>query len=247
MVQLHKRFNDSQVKELIERYLRKEIERRYIQEVLGIGKTKFFALIGAYYQDPNEFSIHYARHTTTRRIPCAVDEHILREFHIEKQLIEDKEVPSRQYNCGYIKGVLETKYHQKVSLPTVIHRAKKHGFYLKKREKKAPHDREVVTNYVGEIIQYDSCCHLWAPPAKQKWYLITSLDDFSRFILFATLFKKETSRAHICALQTLVLKHGAPFLCYVDSHSIFGSSRAETPCGGNTTPSPMKPIPSGKR
>jgi hypothetical protein len=41
MVQLHKRFTDSQVKELIERYLRKEIERGYIQEVLGIGKTRF--------------------------------------------------------------------------------------------------------------------------------------------------------------------------------------------------------------
>jgi len=40
MVQLHKRFTDSQVKELIERYLREEIERDYIQEVLGIGKKK---------------------------------------------------------------------------------------------------------------------------------------------------------------------------------------------------------------
>lgn len=37
MVQLHKRFTDSQAKELIERYLRNEIERRYIQEILGIG------------------------------------------------------------------------------------------------------------------------------------------------------------------------------------------------------------------
>jgi hypothetical protein len=38
MVQLHKRFTDSQVKELIERYRSKGIERGYIQEVLGIGK-----------------------------------------------------------------------------------------------------------------------------------------------------------------------------------------------------------------
>ena len=45
MVQIHKEFIDSQVKELIERYLKNEIERKYIQEVLGIGKTRFFALI----------------------------------------------------------------------------------------------------------------------------------------------------------------------------------------------------------
>ena len=37
MVQLHKKFTDSQVRELIDRYLRKEIKRKYIQEVLGIG------------------------------------------------------------------------------------------------------------------------------------------------------------------------------------------------------------------
>jgi len=41
MVQIHKEFTDSQVKELIERYLKNEIERKYIQEVLGIGKTRF--------------------------------------------------------------------------------------------------------------------------------------------------------------------------------------------------------------
>ena len=46
MVQLHKRFTESQVKELIERYLSKGIERGYIQEVLGIGKTRLFLLKG---------------------------------------------------------------------------------------------------------------------------------------------------------------------------------------------------------
>jgi len=61
MVQLHRKFTDSQVKELIERYLRKEIERKYIQEVLGIGKTRFFSLIKAYRQNPDEFSIQYTR------------------------------------------------------------------------------------------------------------------------------------------------------------------------------------------
>jgi len=33
MVQIHKEFIDSQVKELIERYLKNEIERKYIQRV----------------------------------------------------------------------------------------------------------------------------------------------------------------------------------------------------------------------
>jgi hypothetical protein len=136
-------------------------------------------------------------------------------------MIENPAIPVRYYNYSYVRDLLETKYYQKVSLPTVIDRAKKHGFYVKRRPKNDPHDREVLTNYVGEIIQHDSSYHLWSPSAKEKWYLITSLDDFSRFILYATLLRKETSWAHICALQTVVLKYGAPFLYYVDSHSIF--------------------------
>ena len=63
MAQLHKKFTDSQVKELIDRYLRKEIKRKYIQEVLGIEKTRFFALIKAYRENPDEFSIQYTHLT----------------------------------------------------------------------------------------------------------------------------------------------------------------------------------------
>jgi hypothetical protein len=68
MVQIHKEFTDSQVKELVERYLRKEIERKYIQEFLCIEKTRFFALIKEYRKDPNNFSIQYTRNTKTRKI-----------------------------------------------------------------------------------------------------------------------------------------------------------------------------------
>jgi len=221
MVQLHKEFTDSQVKELVQRYLRKEIERKYIQEVLCIGKTRFFALIKEYHKNPNNFSIQYTRNTKTRTIPQAVEGNIIKELKIEKRLIQDKDIPLRYYNCSYVKDLLETKYNQKVSLPTIIDRAKKNDFYLKRKHRKASHDREVLTNYIGEIIQHDSSYHLWSPPAREKWYLITSLDDFSRFILYATLLRKETSWAHILALQTVVLKYGAPFLYYVDSHSIF--------------------------
>jgi len=221
MVQIHKEFIDSQVKELIERYLKNEIERKYIQEVLGIGKTRFFALIKDYRKNPNEFSIQYRRKIKTRKILESIEHNIIKELQIEKKLIQDKDIPLRYYNYSYVKDLLETKYNQKVSLPTIIDRAKKNEFYLKRKPRKASHDREVLTNYVGEIIQHDSSHHLWSPPAKEKWYLITSLDDFSRFILYATLLRKETSWAHILALQTVVLKYGSPFLYYVDSHSIF--------------------------
>jgi hypothetical protein len=115
---------------------------------------------------------------------------------------------------------LEEDYHQQVSLPTIIDRAKKNGFYLRK-PKRSVHDREVLTRYIGELIQHDSSYHLWAPHAQKKWYLITSLDDCSRFMLYAQFHAQETSWAHIQALETTFLKYGLPYSYYVDSHSIF--------------------------
>ncbi len=220
MPQLHKKFTDEQVKTLIERYLEKEIASHYIQEILNIGKTRFFALVKSYRENPDKFSIQYTRRIKTRGIRQNIEKNIIKELKIEKKLVQDKNVPLRSYNYSYIKDLLEKKYKQTVSLPTIIDRAKKNDFYLKK-SKRATHDREVLTNYAGEIIQHDSSHHKWSPYAKEKWYLITSLDDFSRYLLYAKLFKKETSWAHICALQTVLLKHGFPFSYYVDCHSIF--------------------------
>jgi hypothetical protein len=220
LTQLHRKFTDEQIKELIEKYLRKEVGRRYLQEILCINKTRFFALVKAYRDNPSAFSIRYVRKGKTRAIPEAVEANILKELAVEKKLIEDKDVPVRSYNYSYIKDRLERTYKQKVSLSTIIAKARENDFYVRK-PKRTIHDREVLTNYAGELIQHDSSYHLWAPSAQEKWYLITSLDDYSRYILYAQLLKKETSWAHIVALETMILTHGLPFSYYVDSHSIF--------------------------
>jgi hypothetical protein len=219
MSQLHKRFTSEQIKELLERYLKNEMERKYIQEILGIKKRRFFMLVKRYKEHPESFSIQYQR-TTPSRIAPEIEQNLLKELLIEKEIIQNKEVPLRSYNYSYIKDRLGKTYHQKVSLSTIIDRAKTHGFYLKK-PKKTLHDREVLTHYVGELIQHDASYHLWAPAAQEKWYLITSLDDYSRLILYAVLVKQETSWAHILALQTVILRHGLPYAYYVDSHRIF--------------------------
>jgi transposase len=184
MAQLHKNFVDLEVKKLIERYLKKEIERKYIQQILGIGKTRFFALVKDYRKNPNSFSIKYIRNSENKKISKDIEKNIIKELSVEKKFIENKNMPIKSYNYSYIRNLLIEKYDQKVSLPTIIDRAKKHGFYLKKPKKTHVHDRQVLTNYVGELIQHDTSYHLWSPYAQEKWYLITSLDDFSRYILY---------------------------------------------------------------
>jgi hypothetical protein len=220
MSQLHKRFSSDELKKLFDRYLQNEVERKYIQEILGIKKRRFFMLLKQYKENPTDFTIQYQRTTPPRIISPEIEQNILKELAIEKKIIQNKEVPLTSYNYSYIQDRLKGQYHQKVSLPTIIGRAKKHGFYLRK-PKRTVHDREVLTRYAGELIQHDSSHHLWAPAAKEKWYLITSLDDYSRFMLYAVLIQKETSWAHILALQTVILRFGLPYAYYVDSHSIF--------------------------
>ena len=85
-------------------------------------------------------------------------------------------------------------------MPTIIDRAKRNNFYFLRPKRKA-HDKEVITNYPGELIQYDSSHHQFAPYAASKWYLITSLDDYSRLILYALLVERESTWEHILALE----------------------------------------------
>lgn len=221
MTQLHKRFTDQQVKDLMRRYLKNELKRDHIQKILGIGKRRFFKLLKKYRENPDEFSIHYERAIATRTIPQKIEQNIIKELTVSKEFIDNKNMPIWSYNYSFIKNELEKRYHQSVSVPTIIAKAKKYGFYISRPAKKKAHDREVITNNVGELIQHDSSWHLWSPYSKYKWWLVTSIDDYSRFMLFALLVLRDISLVHIRALQAVFLRYGLPLSFYVDCDSIF--------------------------
>lgn len=88
MAQVHKKFTDEQVKDFISRYLRKEIKGKYIQEILGVKKIRFWELVERYEKDPENFSVQYKRTGATRKIPQAIEQNILKELSLEKKLIE---------------------------------------------------------------------------------------------------------------------------------------------------------------
>ncbi len=66
MERIHKRFAAEQVGALLKGYCRGTLDRATIEESLGIGKTRFFALLKQYRFDPNKFSLAYQRTTPTR-------------------------------------------------------------------------------------------------------------------------------------------------------------------------------------
>jgi hypothetical protein len=216
--QVHQRFTTEQVKALLRQYDQGHMPRKEVQELLAIGKTRFFALLAEYRQDVSTFSVAYQR-TAPRRLADGIEEALRQELQEEKALVEDKNLPISCYNYSAVRDNLGKK-GLTVSLPTVIDRAKQLGCYKPPRKTKA-HDREVITATTGDLIQHDASHHLWSPYAGEKWTLITSLDDYSRKLLYADFVPAETTWAHIQAGQVLMQQYGLPFRYYVDSLRVF--------------------------
>ena len=91
--QLHKNFVDGQVKLLLKSYMDKEIKINYILQMLRIKRSRFFELLSQYRKDPDNFSIQYDRRTINRKIDPEIDKNIVKELKIEKDLIENKDIP----------------------------------------------------------------------------------------------------------------------------------------------------------
>jgi transposase len=185
MAQIHKRFSDEQVRILLHGYCQGLLTRAAVQEMLAISKSSFFALLRAYRRDPAGFSVAYQR-ATPARLSAAIEAEVVEALCQEKELVEDKRWPISGYNYSAVRDRLAKKGIE-VSLTTIIDRAKRLNCY-RARAKRTVHDRELLTVAVGALIQHDGSTHQWAPLAQEKWVLITSIDDFSRKLLFADFF-----------------------------------------------------------
>jgi hypothetical protein len=218
MTQVHKRFTAEQVKILFQGYCQGNLSRPDVEEMLGIGKTRFFALLKTYRQDPDAFSIGYLR-STQGRLSRETENQIQQELLRDKALIDDEELPIHDYNYAALADRLKKQGIQ-VSTTTVIKRAKALKCYKPKKKGKA-HDQEVLTASIGDLIQHDASLHKWSPYSTEKWTLITSIDDYSRMLLYADFVPEENTWAHIQAAQSVLQTFGLPFRYYVDNLRVF--------------------------
>lgn len=218
MGQLHKRFTIEQVRLLLESYVQGRITRAEVEGILEINKTRFFAIVKDYRKSPETFSVEYHR-VTPARLSCEVEEAINRELLREKALVDNPNLPIGSYNYSALRDRLQKKGFS-VSVNTIIQRAKQSDCYLPHPRKKV-HDQEVVTMATGALVQHDASTHLWSPYASRKWTLITSLDDYSRKLLYADFVESETTWAHIQAAQVVMTVYGVPLRYYVDNLRVF--------------------------
>ena len=201
MSQIHRRFTDEQVRVMFQGYCQGQLARSNVQGLLGIGKSHFFTLLKAYREDPEGFSVAYRR-ASPGRLSREAEEAVGTALLREKAIVEDPDLPISGYNYTAMRDRLAAE-GVKVSVTTIIDRAKKLDCHKPRRRRKL-HSREVLTASIGELIQHDGSTHLWCPLAKEKWTLITSIDDYSRKVLFADFFRSESTWAHILATQAAV-------------------------------------------
>jgi hypothetical protein len=218
MKQLHKRYTLEQVKVVLHGYCQGMLSRTEVEALLQINKTRFFALLKDYRSNPDTFSITYQRQTPaklTARTEAAIKQELLRE----KALVDDPQLPITNYNYSALRDRLK-QHGITVSATTITARARQLDCYHPQPKRKA-HTREVVTTAIGDLVQHDASLHLWSPYATEKWTLITSIDDYSRKLLYADFVEHESSWAHIQAAQSLTQHYGLPLRYYVDNLRVF--------------------------
>lgn len=217
---LHKRLSTEATKQILQKYTEKQIDLEAALAQLGIKRSRFFILLSSYRNKPESFSVNYER-SSSKRLNKKTEKAISQELQKEKALVESKSLPIKHYNYSAVRDSLKDDHRIEVGLNTIIRRAKEQDCYKARKKSKNSHTSEVLTNYVGELVQHDSSKHRWSPYTDDYWYFITSIDDFSRYLLYADLVRTETSWKHISSLESVCLSYGFPKAYYVDQHSIF--------------------------
>ena len=110
--QIHTKFTSDQVKELLQKYILKGVERKYPQQILGIGKSRFFELVQSYRNNPETFSVDYKRSVEAKRIAPKIQATILKELATDKKAIQNKDIPLYRYNYSYVQKRLSQEYKQ---------------------------------------------------------------------------------------------------------------------------------------
>jgi hypothetical protein len=219
--QIHRRFTDDQVKLLLELYSKRAIPLEQVLRQLECSRSRFYQILKAYRRDPGEFTVAYGRDYPQHRLSKKIERVIREELEMDRQLIGDKETPLWGYNYAAVRDEVARRLGCRVSAQTVRSRAKEWGFYIPKIKKEKSPPREVVTEAAGMLLQHDASYHKWSPYTDKKWTLITTLDDHSRYLLYADFVETETAWAHIKAVESVILTYGVGLAYYVDSHSIF--------------------------
>ena len=100
------------------------MERKYVEQILGIKKAMFFRVLQSYRSNPEQFSVEYKRSAQAKRIAPEVKNNIIKELLIDKKTIQNKDTSFYKYNYSFVQRRLEENYKQSAAVSTIINYAK---------------------------------------------------------------------------------------------------------------------------
>ena len=217
--QVHKRIVSLFMVEIFEAYRSKKMSLQDAMKELQLSRSNFFRYFSKFKKDPNAFSIDAPKRKSGSRFSAMTDEKIATILRDEKELVLDPSVRVGKINFAALSEELGRKENLEISSETIRRKAILWKFHHP-RIRGAKIYREVETSKIGRLFQHDTCIHQWSPFMKH-FYLILTVDDHSRRIVFAKFFEEETSMNHILSVRDTALTFGLPLAYYTDRHSIF--------------------------
>ena len=217
--QVHKRIVPLFMVEVFEAYQYKRMSLQDTMKELQLSRSNFFKYFSKFKKDPKTFSIDPPKRKGCRSFSAQTDEKIATILRDEKELVSDPSVRVGKINFAALSEELGRKENLEISSETIRRKAilwKLHH----PRARGAKIYREVETSKIGRLFQHDTCIHQWSP-FMDYFYLILTVDDHSRRIVFAKFFEEETSMNHILSVRDTALTFGLPLAYYTDRHSIF--------------------------
>ena len=107
MEQIHRRCSADQVRMILDAYCQGVLGRTEAEDALHLGKTRFFALLRAFRQNPGAFALEYHR-LSPSRLDSEVEAEIRSQLQQERALVMDTEMPIRDYNYTAMRDRLGT-------------------------------------------------------------------------------------------------------------------------------------------
>lgn len=99
-----------------------------------------------------------------------------------------------------------------------------HNEHVSKKRRKVHRQRRRMPK-AGLLVQMDSSQHHWLPQIKEKWWLITMIDDATNEIPYAQLFPQDTLFANMHVQRRCIEIKGTFMALYVDKASHFKTTR----------------------
>lgn len=188
----------------------------------------------AHYHQAGKMSVSYIagelRKSTqhTRRLLKSLNEPPKKRFAWNKidaevkQFVIETKRGNTVYNCQWISEIVNEKFDQKISQPSVWRILNKENLLNCPAPQRKVRSR-FEAEKSGDLIQMDTTWGYWLNG--KKLCLILLLDDYSRYILHAKFTLHDSADANMNMIRETVEKYGVFKLLYTDNASFFKAIR----------------------